>query len=248
MYLLSYVVISNQGGFIVDRNKNILRKWIIIITIPTAIFSGLIPLIRMFFPKKIVGIIFKVDIVLICITFALLILSLVISKNIFFKLTAIPITYVIVIITLMMKKSGVYLFFLNNILGKPIPEINTTEITNYNILLHSGVFISIIPLIVYAIYFTVKMNKVKKDIVKVGIPQIGYITELIPTNTRINKIRVYTVWVKVGSQDYSQYDVKRDVAIPNHMIHLFSIGNSVNILIDPNNNKNVFFNLNHTIL
>lgn len=230
------------------NQKGPLRTITLICGILVAILSAFIPISMTFLPGTLLATLLKIDIAMIALTFALLVVSLIVSKNMFYKLTAIIITYVLVMITLMMKHSGAHLFFLNGLAGKPIPEINTGAITKYSWMLHGGVFVTAIPLVIYSIYYTSKLSKGKKNIAANGIPQIGFISNVEATGTKINKVRIYKVSIRVGQEEYSQYEVTRDMAVPNHIIHTISIGKTVNLLVNPNNKNEVFVNTEYGVL
>jgi hypothetical protein len=148
----------------------------------------------------------------------------------------------------MMKHSGAHLFFLNGLAGKPVPEVNMAAITKYSWMLHGGVFVTAIPLVIYSIYYTTKLSRGKKNISSNGIPQIGVITNVQSTGTKVNKVRIYKVRIRVGQEEYSQYEIERDMAIPNHIIHTVSIGKTVNLLVNSNNKNEVFINTEYGIL
>lgn len=165
----------------------------------------------------------------------------VLSDSIINRLALLPIGYGVFIATYIFYNTGVHKMLMQSI--GIATELNSTEsitdlMFNFFPKAMNGIWLSAAPLIIYIIYRYLKINKNLGTDTGNFNNHKGTIHDLQITNLIIDNHRVYDVHVNMLNPN-GQYDiVKKSCIILPHLLHLISVGQEVNLLVDPNDYRN----------
>lgn len=102
-----------------------------------------------------------------------------------------------------------------------------------------GLWISATPMFVYGIFKMVKLRKGTPDNLEEYTQGEGRIVNVTDTRTKIQNRGVYNVEIELIHQGISQI-IEKELIIPVHIIHVFSINKEFNIYINPKNIKEIY--------
>jgi hypothetical protein len=232
-----------------DFHEKIIPK-LFMFALPIILLSPVIPAIIVFAPTKISNIFAAIVALYTAVILITLTISLFFSSKIITRLVGIPTNFVLILFGFISYKLQFYRLFLNAFsLGKPF--MLTSEIIDETMhlllpLTTIGIWITLLPLIVYSLRLFFKANK-KKNITN-GIEGKASVMSLIDTHMEINNNKVYHIVLDVESKTGQRFITEKDFIIPNHVIHTISLGNIVDVLIDNNNKQDVYIQTSYGLL
>lgn len=249
MKTVNNVYNKNKNNFSKDFHQIIVSK-LFILALPIIIATPVIPFIIIYLPPKISHIFTALLAIYCSLILLILTISLFFSSNITTRLVGIPISFIITLFGFIIYKLKIYLLLLNAFsLGEPFMITSQRIDETMNLLIPLtmiGVWVSILPIIIYFLRLFFKLTK-KKNLSNT-INGTGYIKSVGDTHTRINKYRVYHIVLEVQPETGQNFIAEKDFIIPNHIIHTISLGSTVDVLIDCNNNQNIYINTQYGLL
>lgn len=241
--------IKNELRHKPNLHKKILSK-LFLLALPIIISTPIIPFLIIYLPTKISHIFTSIIAIYTGLILLTLCISLVFSPDVKTRLISLPINFVMGLFGFVIFKLRIYRLILNAFsLGKPFVLTSEMIENTTDILLPLsviGIWISILPILIYSLRFVFKLQK-KKDITN-AIKGKAYIKSVVDTHTRINKNKVYTIELDINSENGKQFIAKKDFIIPTHILHTITLGNVVDVLIDPNNSKEVYIQTAYGVL
>lgn len=218
--------------------------------LPIIIMTPVIPILFIYLPKKIGGIFIAIVAIYVALILITLTISLYFSPNKKNILVAIPVTFVMGLFGLIIYKLKVYMLLLNAFsIGQPF-MLTAKEVDETMDLIGPitivGVWIVCLPVIVYTLHLSWKSGKNKNY--ENNIKGQAYIRSVSDSQTKINHNKVYRIELDIRSAMGDNYSVEKDFIVPNHILHTISIGNTVDVLIDPKNPKKVHIQTAYGVL
>lgn len=225
---------------------------VMILGILAAILSATLPFVRMVVSPDTTVMILTAVCVIFVLTMFGMILLLLLNRQIIVKLTALPVTYAIVMGGYMLYKLNVHNIF-KMMLGVEVanPEqvlSSTGSLGSLSMMLHGGVFVCSIPLIVAGIVKIFKLNKRFHQDFDTFDTSKGIILNVIDMHTRVNKTKTYRITLNVPYYQGEGYEVTKEFLIPVHMLHTIGIGSEVSLKINPNKREDVYIQNEYGIL
>lgn len=208
-----------------------------------AICAAAIPLVHSLVPIAVTKILlYTVGITFVLVIF-LSIIRMLFAPQMLVKLAILPVTFAVVTTVVMVYNTQAHMFFLQAlsiITPEAYASVNHDTSKMFSpLFMNLGVWVSAAPMFIYGL---VKMIKVKKGTPKnldEYIQGKGRIVHIIDTRTKLQNRSLYNVTIEFNHYGTPQR-VEKEIIIPQHIIHVFSINTEVNIFIDPNNTKKIF--------
>ncbi|MBN2898327.1 MAG: hypothetical protein JXO44_06115 [Clostridia bacterium] len=221
-----------------------LRVMTIISAILGALLIAVLPLVKTFVPGEIALAMMKVGGGLCLVAMLTMILGLILNPSWIVKLIALPVSYVLIMVGVILNRVQVYRL-LKAMLGLPISsgnpllgsEVAIDSIAPLMWLLHGGVLIMCIPLILVVMKRHGKRKNCNFDAYDTVEGQIRMVTE---TQVRINRKRMYEITFWVPYHAGEAYEVSKSFVVPAHILHTLAIGSMVTLKINPHKKKDVY--------
>lgn len=231
--------------------KKIINKLILILGILSALGAALVPIVI----AKIKGeVAFQYFIgfgIIIGITFLFLIIYLVLNERTIVKLLTLPITLVLIMMSLMLKEMRLDLI-LKRIVGLEVSNdlliVNSDGIFHLIRFMSFGLLIAFIPIIIAAIVFTRQVNKRHTIDFSMYDDTQGKILRIEDTWTKINRLKVYKIQIEIPYYAGEVYITEKRFSIPIHMLHLLKVGEVVALKVNPKKREDIYIITNQGIL
>jgi len=184
-------------------------------------------------------------------TFLLIIIYLVLDERPIVKLASLPITFVIVMISLMLKEMRLDLE-LKRLIGLEITNDllmpSSEGVFNLMKIMNIGLIITFIPMVIAAIVFIRQVTKSNKADFSMYDDTKGKILKIEDTWTKINRLKVYKIQIEISYYAGDRYTIEKNFSIPIHMIHLLTVGEPVELKVNPKKREDVYINTHQGIL
>ncbi len=229
------------------KYKNEMNRLLYILTtilgVITAICGAIIPIIYSFVSVELIKILLYIVVITFNLVILLSLLRMLFAPQILIKLAILPLSFVIVIIYLIIYNLQAHMFFL-----QALSIITPEEYAAVNhdlskmpspIFINLGIWISAAPMFIFGIVKTMKLHKGKSKNFDNYIQGKGRIVNVIDTKTKFQTYKIYKVKIEINQYGIFHI-IEKELIIPPHMIHVFSINTIVDLFIDPINNKNIY--------
>lgn len=233
-----------------NKGKKTLYTVTIILGIIAAFSGAAIPLLYTFLPIEVTKSLLIVVGVSFGVVIFLSILRMLFAPQMLVKLAIFPVLFALTAAFYMIYNSNAHMFFLAALSIIPPEEyLAVSEDTSKMlspVFMNLGIWISALPMVLYA---GIKMLKLKKGVPKnleKYISGKGIIVNITDTRTMINHYPVYKVQVEINNYG-NLYVIEKEIIIPLHILHVFSINSVMNILIDPKNDKYIYISTQYGI-
>ena len=232
--------------------KKKFKRLTAIFGIISAILGALVPLVGIFISGSIGIILLKSVGVFFVLTMIFMIGSMLVDPNIIIKLTALPITYLIIMVGYMMYQLKAHVFFISALggdIGNATMEIGEgVSVAKLSMLLHGGTIVLCIPLIIAVIVKSLKLNKRNNVDFSTYHTTNGTILNVVDNHTKINRVKSYKIMIDIPSYEGEAYQVTKDFLVPSHMIHTIFPGGKVTLKVNPKKKKEVYIQNEYGIL
>jgi hypothetical protein len=232
--------------------KRKLRRLSSIFGIFAAITAALVPLIGIFVSGAIGIVLLKACAVLFVVTMVFMIGAMLADENIVIKLTALPITYVLIMVGYIIYQLKAHVFFIGALggdVGNAMMDFGQgVSVAKLSFMLHGGAIVLSIPLIIAAIVKMTKLNKRNNIDFSTYDTTEGTITNVVDTRTKINNVKTYKVTLDIPHYQGQAYTVTKEFLVPMHMIHTVTIGKAVTLKVNPGKVEEVYIQNEYGIL
>ena len=231
--------------------KKTIKRMLLVFSILTSVSAGLSPIVIMN-TKAEIAFQYLIGLSLIIgTTFLLLIIYLALDERPIVKLASLPITFILVMIGFMMKEMRLDLIF-KGIIGLEISNdllIPSSEgVFNLMRVMNLGLIITFIPMIIAAIVLLRQVTQSKRVDFSMYDDTRGKILKIEDTWTKINRLKVYKIEIEIPYYAGDRYVIEKNFSIPMHMIHLLTVGDTIELKVNPKKRKDVYINTHQGIL
>ena len=231
--------------------KKTIKRMLLVFSILTSVSAGLSPIVIMN-TKAEIAFQYLIGLSLIIgTTFLLLIIYLALDERPIVKLASLPITFILVMIGFMMKEMRLDLIF-KGIIGLEISNdllIPSSEgVFNLMRVMNLGLIITFIPMVIAAIVLLRQVTQSKRVDFSMYDDTRGKILKIEDTWTKINRLKVYKIEIEIPYYAGDRYVIEKKFSIPMHMIHLLTVGETIELKVNPKKRKDVYINTHQGIL
>lgn len=160
------------------------------------------------------------------------------------KLAVLPLLYLVFMISYIVWQMGIHLFFLQALAGDLSLALSSlgpiSSMTPLLVFLPLGLFLFSLPLIVVGLTRARSLTSTKKQDLSGYLDRRGQILMLKDDWVKINRLKSYRITLAVLKGEVEDYRVSKDVLLPAHSLHSFSLGQRVQLKVRPDKKEEVF--------
>lgn len=221
--------------------------WLSIFGVLAGVLGASLSLTVRWLPKELVIAQLIAIAVLVVLVFAMMVISMLRSKQIIVKLAALPVMFAMVTSGLMVYYSGFHRFILaaGGHIEYDSSIVNTDIIFDILMpMMQIGVWVTVIPVFIAAMIMILRTNKGQPKSKDKYIPGYGRIVNVEATDIRINRRPVYRFTVEIRTHLSDVYTATRDMHLTYEHSDLLIPNQEIRFFVHERKKTDFYFDIN----